>query len=65
MHILFGHLEQRLLMYGTIGFFTENCMEYIHAMVNWLRRIHALDGERRTQSIVKAITAAKEKPLRY
>jgi hypothetical protein len=64
MHLLFAHLESRLLAYGTVSFFVEDSMESIHVMVNRLSRVYSsLDGECKTCCIIKSITAAKQQSL--
>ena len=46
MHLLFTHAQQQLQIYGTLGFFSEDSMESIHALINRFSRVYAsLDGE--------------------
>ena len=34
MYLLFTHAQQQLQIYGTLGFFSEDSMESIHALIN-------------------------------
>jgi hypothetical protein len=64
MHLLFAHLEDRLKTYRTIGLFSEDSMESIHAVVNRLDRVYAsLDSERKTKAILQSLEATKKRSL--
>ncbi len=50
-----------LFRYGTLGFFAEDSMESIHAIVNALARIFAaLDMKRRLVQIMRGLASRKQ-----
>jgi hypothetical protein len=64
MHLLFAHLQDRLSTYHTVGLFSEDSMESIHAVINRLDRVYAsLDSERKTKAILQSITATKKRSV--
>jgi hypothetical protein len=61
MHHLVHHLKEVLANYGTIGLFTEDAMESIHAIVNELaRRYSSLDYTRRAKQTVRVLASRKK-----
>jgi hypothetical protein len=61
IHHLVFHTTEVLDTYGTIGFWAEDAVESIHAIVNVLsRRYAALDPSRRATQIMRASEARKE-----
>jgi hypothetical protein len=64
MHLLFAHMQGRLSTYHTIGLFSEDSMESIHAFINRLDRVYvSLDSERKTKAILQSITATKKRSV--
>ena len=64
LHLLIAHAKWYLLTYGTIGFFTEDALESIHAIVNWLAITYAaLDKTRRGTQILRAMASRKSEML--
>jgi hypothetical protein len=64
MHILFAHLQRHLATYETVGLFSEDSMESIHAAINRLDRVYAsLNSERKTKAILQSLTATKKRSL--
>jgi hypothetical protein len=64
IHLLVVHAERYLRTYGTIGFFTEDALESIHAIVNRLAvRYAALDKTRRGTQILRAMASRKSEML--
>lgn len=62
IHMLVFHALIFLDEYGTIGFWTEDAVESIHAIVNTLaRRYAALDLGRRAHQVLRMLTARKQK----
>jgi hypothetical protein len=61
MHLLFAHLQHHIEKYQTVGIFSEDSMESIHAIVNRLDRVYAsLDSEWKTKAILQSLhTEAK------
>jgi hypothetical protein len=60
LHLLKEHVKRLLEMYGTIGLFSEDAMESIHAVVNALaRRYAALDTERRVIQSTRSMEGRK------
>ncbi len=61
MYHLVHHLKEVLEKYGTIGLFTEDAMESIHAIVNELARQYSLlDYTRRAQQTVRVLASRKK-----
>jgi hypothetical protein len=64
LHLLIAHAKWYLLTYGTIGFFTEDALESIHAIVNRLAVTYAaLDKTRRGTQILRAMASRKSEML--
>jgi di/tripeptidase len=64
IHLLVMHAEWYLRTYGTIGFFTEDALESIHAIVNRLAKTYAaLDKTRRGTQILRAMASRKSEML--
>jgi len=64
IHLLVMHAKWYLRTYGTIGFFTEDALESIHAIVNRLAKTYAsLDKTRRGTQILRAMASRKSEML--
>jgi len=60
IHFLVHHTELMLKLYGTIGFFAEDSMESIHAIVNALaNQFAALDKSRRCTQVLRVLASRK------
>ena len=60
MHFLVHHTELMLNLFGTIGFFAEDSMESIHAIVNRLAiRFAAIDKRGRCIQVLRVLAARK------
>ena len=60
IHQMVSHTQEWLKIYGTVGLFTEDSVESIHAIVNALaRRYASLDKERKATQIMRAIESRK------
>jgi hypothetical protein len=61
MHHLVHHLKEVLAKYGTIGLFTEDSMESIHAIVNELTwRYSFFNYTRRAQQTARVLASRKK-----
>jgi predicted hotdog family 3-hydroxylacyl-ACP dehydratase len=61
LHFLIMHTKQLLFAYGTIGFWAEDAVESIHAIVNLLaRRYAALDPKRRAVQVFRSLHARQQ-----
>ena len=64
IHMLRDHVKKQLNAYGTIGLFVEDSVESIHAIVNILaRRYAALDPERRSTQVMRALAMRNQMSL--
>jgi hypothetical protein len=64
LHLLKEHVMRLLEMYDTIGLFSEDASESIHAIVNALaRRYAALDKARRITQVVRAMESRKRRSV--
>jgi len=64
IHFLVHHTAQMLNLYGTIGFFAEDSMESIHAIVNELAyQFASLDKSRKCTQILRVLAARKTQAM--
>jgi hypothetical protein len=64
--LLVMHAKWYLRRYGTIGFFTEDTLESIHAIVNRLAKMYAsLDKTRRGTQILRTMASRKSEMLNH
>jgi hypothetical protein len=60
MHLLFSYLQHCIEKYYTVGLFSEDSMESIHAVLNRLDPVYAsLDSEKKAKAILQSLTATK------
>ena len=65
MHHLLCHVAKFIDTYGTVGFFTEDALESIHARVNYfVARFASLDPERRVRQVVRSLASDKKSKMR-
>jgi hypothetical protein len=66
MHSLFPHVEACLKTYGTVGFFAEDSLEVIHAVLNRIVTVfQSLDGDRQTKQVIRFLSAESTRAMKY